>query len=43
MGHDEGLEPGIAPCGEQAQGGLEAWTGSGRVGALRVTFQATGD
>ena len=36
------LERGTAPCG-RAGGGLEAWTGSGRVGQLHVSFQAGGD
>jgi hypothetical protein len=37
------LDPGIEPCGLDAEGGLEAWTNVGRVFALRVTFQAGGD
>jgi hypothetical protein len=37
------LERGTAPCGEGAEGGLEAWTAGGRVGHLRVSFQAAGD
>ena len=36
------LEPATAPCGN-AEAGLEAWTGGGRVFALRVSFQAGGD
>jgi hypothetical protein len=36
------IEPATAPCGP-AEGGLEAWTGSGRVFALRVSFLAGGD
>jgi hypothetical protein len=36
------LEPPTAPCGT-AEGGLEAWTASGRVFALRVSFAAGGD
>ena len=36
------LERGTAPCG-QAEGGLEAWTGGGRVSQLYVSFQAGGD
>ena len=39
---DDVLERGTAPC-RQAEGGLEAWTGGGRVGQLRVSFQAGGD
>ena len=36
------LEPATAPCGD-AEGGLEAWTATGRVFALRVSFRAGGD
>jgi len=37
------LEPGTAPCGQDAEGGLEAWTSVGKVFALRVSFHAGGD
>jgi hypothetical protein len=36
------IEPPTAPCGT-AKGGLEAWTASGKVFALRVSFAAGGD
>ncbi len=36
------LERATAPCG-QAEGGLEAWAGSGRVSQLHVSFRAAGD
>ncbi len=37
------IEPATAPCGFDSKGGLEAWTGGGRVFALRVTYLAGGD
>jgi hypothetical protein len=37
------LEPGTQLCGQYAKGGLEAWTASGRVFALHVSFMAGGD
>jgi hypothetical protein len=36
------LEPATAPCAD-AEGGLEAWTASGKVFLLRVSFRAGGD
>jgi hypothetical protein len=36
------IEPATAPCGA-SKGGLEAWTGGGRVIALRVSYLAGGD
>jgi hypothetical protein len=37
------IEPATAPCGFDTKGGLEAWTGSGKVFALRVSFLSGGD
>jgi hypothetical protein len=37
------IEPATAPCGLDTKGGLEAWTGSDKVFALRVSFLAGGD
>jgi hypothetical protein len=37
------IEPATAPCGFDSKVGLEAWTGSGKVFALRVSFLAGGD
>jgi hypothetical protein len=37
------IEPATSPCGINAKGGLEAWTGSGKVFALRISFLAGGD
>jgi hypothetical protein len=37
------LQPGVAPCGRNAKGGLEAWTAGGRVSSLVVTFLKGGD
>jgi hypothetical protein len=37
------LERGVAPCGRDARGGLEAWTSGGRIFTFRITFLAGGD
>jgi hypothetical protein len=37
------IEPATAPCGFDSNGGLEAWTGGGRIIALRVSYLAGGD